>query len=99
MAAMNRDASMETMEAQYLDALALHQAGDGAAALHAYDALLAVDPWHGGALIHASALALALGREDMAQRCYQELFNLPDEDIVAAPELAGALPEACETWP
>lgn len=82
------DPSMDTAEVIYRNAVAQSEAGDEGAALRAYEAALELDPWHVGALIQAGALALSRGEEDLASRCYQELFNLSEEEVAAAEDLA-----------
>ena len=94
MGAMNRVATAEAVEARFCEALNLQQMGDPEAALAAYDEVLEWDCWHVGALMHAAALALDLDRQQVAMQRYQELFNLPAEEIASAPEHAGALPDA-----
>lgn len=74
----------------YQAALALHAVNRTDEALAAYRAVLADDPWHVGALLHAGTLALSLDRSGEAIGLIHALLNQPDADIVASLDLATA---------
>ena len=78
----------------YQAALALHRANRADEALAAYEAVLAADPWHAGALLHAGMLALSLDRGDKAIGLIHALLNQPDAEIVASLDLATAFPQS-----
>lgn len=87
---MQQEFSAGNVNALYRQGAMLQQAGNEEQAATVYEAVLELDPWHVGSLMQAAALNMTLGREPAASRCYQDLFNLPDEDIVGAPELEQA---------
>lgn len=78
----------------YQAALALHGADRTDDALAAYKAVLAVDPWHVGALLHAGTLTLSLDRGSEAIGLIHALLNHADAEILTSLDYATVRPQS-----
>jgi aspartyl/asparaginyl beta-hydroxylase (cupin superfamily)/predicted TPR repeat methyltransferase len=75
-------------------ALAYHQIGDFEAAIRAYDATLAIDPYHYLALLSKGAVLEKLGRTKQAAGVYRDALKVAPPDEHLSPSLRGPTEQA-----